>query len=214
VVPDSKAFDLAVFYRDRAPVLYRDRLGGHYAAEPFQGTPPDESLVEADFDNDGRMDRASVAPTARFTWRSTAAAARRTGSACGSKASRISSWRRMRRWKSRPGRYTQGHLCRYAALFDTGVAAAVDVVRITCPNGLIQNEPGRRRGGLHISGGANGYRLLPHDLDLEWPRDAVCDRLLGVAPWAQADGRGHVLSGEPRRARLDSRRGLAAVERR
>src|SRR5580658_5920598 len=29
VMPDSKASDLAVFYRDRAPVLYRDRLGGH-----------------------------------------------------------------------------------------------------------------------------------------------------------------------------------------
>ena len=36
-VPDSKAFDLAVFYRDHAPVLYRDQLGGRYAAEPFQG---------------------------------------------------------------------------------------------------------------------------------------------------------------------------------
>src|SRR5262249_27651091 len=32
VDPDSKAFDLAVQYRDRAPVLYRDDLGGKYHA--------------------------------------------------------------------------------------------------------------------------------------------------------------------------------------
>ncbi len=38
VVPDSKAFDLAVFYRDRAPVLYRDQLGGRYTRGSVQRT--------------------------------------------------------------------------------------------------------------------------------------------------------------------------------
>jgi hypothetical protein len=40
VAPDSKAFDLAVFYSDRAPVLYRDQLGGRYTAEAYEGQPP------------------------------------------------------------------------------------------------------------------------------------------------------------------------------
>ncbi|MBZ5636031.1 MAG: FG-GAP-like repeat-containing protein, partial [Acidobacteriia bacterium] len=61
--PDSKAFDLAVFYRNRAPVLYRDQLGGRYAVEAFQGKPLPESArtqVDADFDGAGRVDRARI----------------------------------------------------------------------------------------------------------------------------------------------------------
>jgi len=115
VAPDSKAFDLAVFYRDHAPVLYRDRLGGHYTAEPFQGTPPNDSRYQPISTTTAAWTAPALRPTARFTWHSTAAALRRTGSACGSKASRISSWRRTRRWKSRPGRCTARPFMRRAA---------------------------------------------------------------------------------------------------
>ncbi len=60
VVPDSKAFDLAVFYARLAPVLYRDQLGGHYIATNFAGQQPTGDL-QADFDNDGRIDLARIA---------------------------------------------------------------------------------------------------------------------------------------------------------
>jgi len=53
---DSKAFDLAVFYRDRGPVLYRDQLGGRYTVETVQWTPPVRTQVDADFDDDGDID--------------------------------------------------------------------------------------------------------------------------------------------------------------
>ena len=66
VAPDTKAFDLAVFYRDHEPVLYRDQLGGHYTVESFHGSPADGTQVEADFDNDGRMDRASIGSDGRI----------------------------------------------------------------------------------------------------------------------------------------------------
>ena len=106
VVPDSKAFDLAVFYRDHAPVLYRDQLGGHYTAEAFQGAPPDGSRLEADFDNDGRMDRAAIAPDGKIHVSSIAAARRPIGSACVCRASRVSNWPRMPKWKSKPATCT------------------------------------------------------------------------------------------------------------
>ena len=40
VVPDTKAFDLAVSYADRKGVLYRDQLRGMYEATPLDAIPP------------------------------------------------------------------------------------------------------------------------------------------------------------------------------
>ena len=61
--PDSKAFDLAVFYRDRAPVLYRDQLGGRTRSSVSRAIRPDGATqVDADFDGDGRMDLARIDP--------------------------------------------------------------------------------------------------------------------------------------------------------
>src|SRR5216684_4120242 len=61
VALDSKAFDLAVFYRDRPPVLYRDQLGGRYVTQPFDGRLASATEVEADFNNDGKVDRGRIA---------------------------------------------------------------------------------------------------------------------------------------------------------
>ena len=57
-VPDTKSFDLAVFFSGRAAVMYRDQLGGHYTAEPYSAAAPVENEVRADFDSDGRPDIA------------------------------------------------------------------------------------------------------------------------------------------------------------
>ena len=84
VLPDSKAFDLAVFYRNRAPVLYRDRLGGRYAVEAFRDNPPLRTQVDADFDGDGRLDRArKLTRTAACTCCATRVTQLGTGSASG-----------------------------------------------------------------------------------------------------------------------------------
>jgi tetratricopeptide (TPR) repeat protein len=141
VAPDSKAFDLAVFYRDHAPVLYRDHLGGHYAAEPFQGTPPDESQVEADFDNDGRTDRASIAPDGKIHL-----ALNRSRASSHWIRVRLAGIKSLKLAQDAEVEIKAGTLYRKAIyagvplLFDTGAAVSVDVVRITWPNGLIQNE--------------------------------------------------------------------------
>ena len=98
VVPDSKAFDLAVFYRDRAPVLYRDQLGGRYTVEAFSGQSRGESEASG-----CRLRRQPAGWTAHASMRTAAfiscairATKTVTGSVFSSKACEVSSWLRMR----------------------------------------------------------------------------------------------------------------------
>lgn len=59
LVPDTKALDLVVSYADRPAVLYRDRLGGRYEAQPLAEIPPgSRGLAAADVDNNGWVDLA------------------------------------------------------------------------------------------------------------------------------------------------------------
>ncbi|HUA21797.1 MAG TPA: FG-GAP-like repeat-containing protein [Bryobacteraceae bacterium] len=142
VNPDSKAFDLAVFYRDHAPVLYRDQLGGRYAVEAFQGHPDaDRKQVDADFEGIGRLDRARIdADGSIHLLRNLSAGNHR--------------WIRVQLKGVRSLKLAQDALVEMKAgtlyrrqfyagvplLFDAGEHASVDVIRITWPNGLIQNE--------------------------------------------------------------------------
>jgi Tfp pilus assembly protein PilF len=144
VVPDSKAFDLAVFYRDRSAALYRDRLGGRYSVEAWGGQPPAEierTQVDADFGGVGRMDRARIAPDGSLHFmRNQSQSARR--------------WVRVQLKGVRSLKLAQDALVEIKAgslyrrefyngvplLLDAAAYPSLDVVRITWPNGLIQNE--------------------------------------------------------------------------
>ena len=193
VVADSKAFDLAVFYSDRDAVLYRDQLGGHYSVEPFRGPAPEAATqVEADFDNDGRMDRASIAPDGRVHL-----------SLNRGRAS--SHWIRVRLEGIKSLKLAQdaeveikaGTVYRKAIydgvplLFDTGSAASVDTVRITWSNGLIQNEI------RQMAGRGYTYReaqRLSGSCPMVWTwsgraMEFITD-VLGVAPLGASDGEG------------------------
>ena len=58
-VRDRNGMDLAVAYKGRQGVLYRDRLGGKYQAVPLPGLPPAaRSLIAFDINNDGWTDLA------------------------------------------------------------------------------------------------------------------------------------------------------------
>jgi Tfp pilus assembly protein PilF len=59
--PDTPGFDLVVSYQDRKGVLYRDQLGGTYAATPLDALPAAAvALSAADVNHDGRTDLAAA----------------------------------------------------------------------------------------------------------------------------------------------------------
>ncbi len=166
VLPDSKAFDLAVFYSDRPPVLYRDRLGGHYTVEAFNGPPP--------------------------------------GPLPGSGEPKHN-WIRVRLKGVRSLKLAQDALVEIKAgtlyrrqfyngvplLFDLGDHASADAVRITWPNGLIQNEVRQAANQLHTYEEA---QRLSGSCPMIWSWNGrefqfVTD-VLGVAPLGARDGDG------------------------
>jgi len=60
---DEKSMDVAVAYRDRTGVLYRDQLRGRFEATPMDGLPTRAgSLAALDANNDGWMDLAFSGP--------------------------------------------------------------------------------------------------------------------------------------------------------
>jgi hypothetical protein len=192
VLPDSKAFDLAVFYRDRAPMLYRDQLGGRYTVEPFQGSPPVRTVLDADFDGDGRLDRARIDPGGSVHLLRNVSNSNRH-------------WIRVRLSGVRSLKLAQDALVEIKAgslyrrefyngvplLFDTGDRPAIDVVRITWPNGLIQNEVGQPANQTHTYVEA---QRLSGSCPMVWTWNGrevefITD-VLGVAPLGASDGDG------------------------
>ncbi len=63
LIADASGIDLAVSYKDRAGVLYRDKLAGKYEAVPLDGLPQGaDSIVAADINSDGWIDLAVSGP--------------------------------------------------------------------------------------------------------------------------------------------------------
>jgi tetratricopeptide (TPR) repeat protein len=192
VVPDSKAFDLAFFYSDRAPVLYRDRLGGRYTVEAFNAHPvADQKQVDADFDGIGRLDRARIDADGSVHYLRNQTA--------------DNHWLRVQLKGVRSLKLAQdalvemkaGALYRrqfYAGVpltFDAGDHATVDVIRITWPNGLIQNETQQATNQTHVYPEA---QRLSGSCPMIWTWNGrefqfITD-VLGVAPLGARDGDG------------------------
>jgi len=194
--PDSKAFDLAVSYKDRAPVLYRDQLGGRYKAEAFKDfkdTPPPavEKQVFADFDAAGRIDSVLIAEDGSLHYLHNQNALR--------------NWIRVRLKGIRALKLAEDALVEIKAgtmyqqrfyegvplTLDMGENASVDVVRITWPNGLIQNEIKQAGNQTHSYEEA---QRLSGSCPMIWTWDGhgfefITD-VLGVAPLGASSGDG------------------------
>src|SRR5215472_8041129 len=192
VDPDSKAFDLAVFYRDREPVLYRDQLGGRYLTAPFQGTPPDATKVSADFDGDGRMDEASIDSSGRVHVKLNRTRAASRWIRVGLKGVKSLKLAQDAEVEVKAGLfYERRHYNGLPLLFETGGNATVDTVRITWPNGLIQNETNQPAGHSYTYTEA---QRLSGSCPMIWTWNGrefqfITD-VLGVAPLGASDGEG------------------------
>jgi len=172
LVPDSKSMDLAVSYRESTGVLYRDQLGGVYKAEPLDtlaegargldavdrnrnghieviaesGAPS----VTADFDGDGDFDVVSVTPGGAIQ--------RKDNQAGGGSwiAVRLEGVRNLKlahyaEVEVKAGRvYGKQIYAGVPLLFHLGPYKEADTVRITWPNGLIQNEVRQPAGKMHV----------------------------------------------------------------
>ncbi len=192
VVPDSKAFDLAVFYQDHAPVLYRDQLGGKYTVEVYSGKPHAGSQVEADFDADGRPDLARIDADSKVH-------------VMLNDSQSHERWIRVQLTGVKSLKLAQdaevevkaGMLYRKASytgvplLFQLDNAPVVDTVRITWPNGLIQNEINQRTDQAYNYKEA---QRLSGSCPMIWTWDGrqfqFLTDILGVAPLGASDGDG------------------------
>jgi hypothetical protein len=146
-----------VSYADHAGVLYRDHLGAKYMAEPLPQLVADSKwLEEVDVNHDGWMDVASSNGTLMNMQGGFRAAPQPVsdGSVEPDKPAAKSHWIRIqltgvKNLKLGYGSEVEvksGTFYRKKAydgaplLFDLGTRVTVDAVRITWPNGLIQNE--------------------------------------------------------------------------
>jgi Flp pilus assembly protein TadD len=193
VSPDSKAFDLAVYYRDHSPVLYRDQLGGRYTVETFQGSSPaNPKQVDADFDATGRLDRARIDADGTIHF-------------LRNQSSENHHWIRVQLKGVRSLKLAQDALVEMKVgtlyrrqfytgvplLFDAGEHTSVDVIRITWPNGLIQNEVRQTTNQTHVYQEA---QRLSGSCPMIWTWNGhefqfITD-VLGVAPLGARSGDG------------------------
>jgi hypothetical protein len=188
-IPDSKAFDLAVFYSDHAPVLYNDQLGGRYTVTPFAGEAR-QDVLDADFRGDGRLDQARIidgklhvllnrAPPRPFL------------------RVRLTGVKNLKLAEDAVvevkvnDNYWKETYHGVPLLFPVGANPSVDVVRITWSNGLIQNETNQATNKTYVY---EEKQRLSGSCPMIWTWNGrgfefITD-VLGVAPLGASDGEG------------------------
>lgn len=165
--PDSKAFDLAVWYRDHAPVLYRDQMGGRYKVESYSGAPPDPLQVES-LTPAPHWIRVQLEGVKSLKLAQDAQVEIKTGTL-----------------------YEKTAYTGVPLLFDIGDYTSVDTVRITWPNGLIQNEV--KQAGNQAYQYKEAQRLSGScPMIWTWNGHGIqfITDVLGVAPLGASDGEG------------------------
>jgi hypothetical protein len=192
MVLDSKTFDLAVFYNDRAPVLYRDQLGGRYIAETYAGKAGDRTQLEADFDGDGLPDRVRIAANGDVHFQRNQTKSNRRWLRV-----QLTGVKSLKTGQDAEIEIKAGQLYRrefyqgYPLVFDLADYNEADVVRVTWMNGLIQNETKQATNKAYRYEEAN---RLSGSCPMIWTFDGQGFRfitdVLGVAPLGASDGDG------------------------
>jgi hypothetical protein len=153
LIPDTKGFDLVVAYQDRRGVLYRDLLGGKYTAENYD-VPRATQLNVVDANHDGKLEVTArdatstdlnadgrldlVTATGVQINKSTAKSNYLAVQLDGVKNLKLAQGSEV---EVKVGTLYQKKIYDGVPLtFDLRAQTQADTVRITWPNGLIQNE--------------------------------------------------------------------------
>ena len=189
MAPDVPGFDLLVRYPDRT-VRYVDRLGGNYEAKTSKAPLPDVR-VEADLDGNGQLSRARIAadgslhverPAAGYgNWIEVALT--------GVKNPKIPLHAKV---EVKAGASYQMQTYEGVPLvFRLGPRTMVDTIRITWPNGLIQNEMNRPVNRVHtIKEAPRLSGSCPMIFTWNGERFEFVTDVLGVAPLGASSGDG------------------------
>ena len=205
---DSKSFDLMVTYQDRAGVLYNDKLSEKYEAIPVPELPAGaRALRVEDVNRDSWLDVVTSSGTlindrGKFRF---APAPVSDGSVASDRPNPNTKWIRVqlagvKNLKLAPGAqvevkagasYQKQVYDGVPLLFDLGGRAEADTVRISWPNGLIQNEPKQAAGKTYVYKEA---QRLSGSCPMIWAWNGhafefITD-VLGVAPLGASSGDG------------------------
>ncbi|HEY2017580.1 MAG TPA: FG-GAP-like repeat-containing protein, partial [Bryobacteraceae bacterium] len=191
VEPDTPGFDFVMYYEGRANVLYRDKLAGLYVASDRGAAPPPAPALTADFTGSGRADRVvtrdnnlilqhDVTPN-YGNWIEIALS--------GIKNAKLALDAKV---EVKAGTFYQKVLYRgVPVVFRLGDRTTVDTVRITWPNGLIQNETQQAANKLYAT--KEAPRLsgsCPMIFTWNGERFEFITDVLGVAPLGASSGDG------------------------
>jgi tetratricopeptide (TPR) repeat protein len=189
--PDLTTFDFVVAYENHAPVLYHDKLGGVYEAKSDSAGQRPTLPIAADFRGNGRADLALIRDHALFlrrditpnygNWSEIALT--------GVKNSKLALDAQV---EVKAGDSYQRALYQGIPLvFRLGGRTQIDTIRITWPNGLIQNET--QRPVNHIEEIKEAPRLsgsCPMIFTWNGGRFEFITDVLGVAPLGASSGDG------------------------
>jgi tetratricopeptide (TPR) repeat protein len=190
-IPDSRGLDLIVGYKGRGAVRYRDLLAGKFRADDWKTELPERKLV-ADFDRDGREDyafRDSEGVVHQMMNRTTPRANWIRVKLTGIKNLKTAPYAEV---EVKAGALYEKKVYRGEPLvFDLRNISVVDTVRITWPNGLIQNEPNQP---VNREYDYKEAQRLSGSCPMIWTWDGDGFRyitdVLGVAPLGAAAGDG------------------------
>ena len=201
VIADANGFDLAVSYKDRAGVLYRDRLGGKYDAVPLDLLPAGATrLVARDVNRDGWTDL--IAGNLLLLNRH---GSFERGSLEAGEPLRGAHWLQVsltgvKNLKLAPNSkvevkagtlYDKQTYFGAPLRFDLGGHTAADTVRVTWPNGLIQNEPKQAADrAITIKEAPRLSGSCPMIFTWNGKRFEFITDVLGVAPLGASSGDG------------------------
>ena len=189
--PDDPGFDLLVWYPSGA-VRYRDRLAGSWEPAPPANIATPAPLVTADLDATGRPARARIAQDGKLHVERAAAAGYGNWieiALTGVKNAKVPLETRV---EIKAGANYQRATYRGIPLtFRLGAHTMVDTVRITWPNGLIQNEPNRPANRIHaIKEAPRLSGSCPMIFTWNGEHFEFITDVLGVAPLGASSGDG------------------------